>query len=189
VDWLDAEGFLRRKLGERVARIWNQHFTTGTGTNQPQGIVTGATTGVTAAAVADITFDELIDLEHSVDPAYRNSPRVRFMLSDAALKVLRKKKDGNNNYLWQPSVQAGVASVLMGHGYTINNDMAAPATGVKSVLFGDFQAGYLIRTVKEFALIRLDERYADFGQVGFLGFARADATTQDASAYKALAQA
>lgn len=185
---VDLDRLIPRKHGERIGRILNQHFTTGTGTNQPQGIVTGATSGVTAAAVAAITGDELISLQHSVDPAYRNA-RSRFMLSDTALMAVRKLKDGNNAYLWQPSVQAGVPSTLLGAGYVINQDMAVPAAAVKSVLYGDFEAGYVVRIVRGIQAIRLTERYADFFQVGFVSFCRADGRTQDANAYKALTQA
>jgi HK97 family phage major capsid protein len=188
VDWIDAEGFLRRKFGERLGRIHNQHFTTGTGTNQPQGIVTGATSGVTAASATAITADELIDLQHSVDPAYRNE-RSRYMLSDAALKAIRKLKDGQNRYLFEAATSGDVPSLIAGRPYVVNQDMAVPATGVKSVLYGDFFAGYVVRLVKAFELIRLDERYADYGQVGFIAFDRADGVVQDASAYKALTQA
>lgn len=189
VDWMDSEAFLRKKFGERLGRIHNQHFTTGTGTAQPQGIVTGAVTGATAASTTAITADELLDLQHSVDPAYRQSPRAQFMLSDLALKTVRKLKDANGVYLFQVSAQAGVPSTLFGSPFVVNVDMAAPATGVKSVLFGDFEAGYVIRIVKQMELIRLNERYADFGQVGFIAFDRADGVVQDSSAYKALAQA
>lgn len=189
VDWMDAESFLQRKFAERLGRIHNQHFTTGTGTAQPQGIVTGATSGVTAAAVAAITADELIDLQHSVDPAYRNE-RSRFMLSDAALKAVRKlKASGTGEYLFQVSTSADMPNLLAGSPYVVNQDMAAPATGVKSVLYGDFEAGYVVRLVKAFELIRLNERYADYGQVGFIAFDRADGLVQDANAYKALTQA
>lgn len=189
VDWLDAEGFLKRKFAERLARIHNQHFTTGTGTNQPLGIVTGATSGATAAAVAAFTADELIDLQHSVDPAYRNA-RSKFMLSDVALKSARKLKyAGSGEYMFQVSTAGDVPNLLAGSPYVINQDMAVPATGVKSLLYGDFEAGYIVRLVKAFELIRLDERYADYGQVGFIAFDRADGTVQDANAYKALTQA
>lgn len=187
VDWMDSEDFLRRKFAERLGRIHNQHFTTGTGTAQPQGIVTGATSGVTAASGTAITADELIDLQHSVDRAYRMNGE--FMLSDVALKSLRKLKDANGLYLFQPNTQAGVPAQLAGSPYVINSDMAAPAVGVKSVLFGDFLAGYVIRLVKAFELIRLNERYADFGQVGFIAFDRADGVVQDSNAYRALTQA
>jgi HK97 family phage major capsid protein len=189
VDWLNVEQFIGRKFAERLGRIHNQHWTTGTGTAQPQGIVTGATSGVTAAGAAAITADELIDLQHSVDPAYRNE-RSRFMLSDTALKLVRKlKASGTGEYLFQTSTSADMPSLLAGSPFVINNDMAAPATGVKSVLYGDFEAGYVVRLVRAFDLIRLNERYADYGQVGFIGFDRADGLVQDANAYKALTQA
>jgi HK97 family phage major capsid protein len=189
VAWMDAESFVQRKFAERLGRIHNQHFTTGTGTAQPQGIVTGAVSGVTAAAVAAVTADELIDLQHSIDPAYRNE-RARFMLSDTALKGIRKlKAAGTGEYLFQVSTSADMPNLLAGSPYVVNQDMAVPATGVKSVLYGDFEAGYVIRLVRAFELIRLDERYAEFGQVGFIGFDRADGLVQDNSAYKALTQA
>lgn len=189
VAWLDAQSFVQRKFAERLGRIHNQHFTTGTGVSQPQGIVTGALSGVTAAGVAAITADELIDLQHSIDPAYRNE-RAKFMLSDTALKGLRKlKAAGTGEYLFQVSTAADMPNLLAGSPYVINQDMAVPATGVKSVLYGDFEAGYVIRLVRAFELIRLDERYAEFGQVGFIGFDRADGLVQDNSAFKALTQA
>lgn len=188
VDWLDAEGFLQRKFAERLGRIHNQHFTTGTGTGQPQGIVTGAVSGVTAAGAAVFTADELIDLQHSVDPAYRNE-RSKFMLSDTALKQARKLKDSQNRYLFESKTTGDMPSLLAGSEYVVNPDMAVPATGVKSVLYGDYEAGYVVRLVKAFELIRLEERYAEFGQVGFIAFDRADGLVQDNSAYKALTQA
>lgn len=188
VDWLDAQGFISRKFAERLGRIHNQHFTTGTGTAQPQGIVTGATSGVTAASATAITADELIDLQHSVDPAYRNE-RSKFMLNDQTLKAVRKlKASGTGEYLFQVSTTGDMPNTLAGAGYVVNQDMAAPATGVRSILYGDFQAGYVIRLVKAFELIRLDERYAEFGQVGFIAFDRADGVVQDANAYRALTQ-
>lgn len=186
---IDAEGWITRKHGERLGRITNRHFTVGTGTAQPQGIVTGATVGVTAATggTTAITGDNLIDLQHSIDPAYRNA-NARYMLTDTALAGIRKLKDGNGMYLWQPSVQAGVASTLLGYGYVINQHMAVPAAGARSVLFGDFRAGYVVRIVRAIQAVRFNERYMDFFQVGFVSFLRADGRVQDANAYKAFAQ-
>lgn len=185
----DVGELVRTAHAERIGRITNQHFTTGTGTSQPDGIVTGATSGVTAASVTAITADELIDLVHSVDPAYRRSERAQFMLSDSALKATRKLKDSNGMYLWQPNVQAGVAANLFGYGYVINQDMSAPAAGVKSVLFGDFFAGYVIRIVQGIQVITFTERYMDFLQLGHSSYMRADGTVQSTAAYKALTQA
>jgi HK97 family phage major capsid protein len=184
----NVEDLLRDLLGERVGRILNQHFTTGTGSSQPNGIVTGATSGKTAAGVAAITADELIDLQHSVDRAYRNE-RTRWMMSDTALASIRKLKDADNQYLWVPGLRDGADDTLLGRPVVVNTDMAVPAAGVKSVLFGDFFAGYVVRLVRGFELIRLDERYADYAQSGFVGFARADGEVVNTAAYKALTQA
>lgn len=185
----DVEAELRDMLGQRISRIQNQHFTTGTGTGQPQGLVTGGTSGVTAASATAITADELITLSHAVDPAYRNSGRARYMMSDAVVATIRKLKDDSNQYLWQPSMQAGVPDTIFGYPVEINQDMPAAAADAKPVAFGDFNAGYLIRDVRGFQLLRMDERYADYLQVGFLGFARADGLVRDVGAYRVLTMA
>lgn len=185
----DVESELRDMLAERIARIQNQHFTTGTGTGQPQGLVTGGTVGVTAASATAITADEIISLAHSVDPAYRSSGRARFMMRDATVAAVRKLKDTTNQYLWQPSLQAGVPDSLFGYPIEINQDMPAAAIDAKTVAFGDFNEGYLIRDVRGFQLLRLDERYADYLQVGFLGFSRSDGLVRNAGAYRLLQQA
>jgi HK97 family phage major capsid protein len=184
----DLEAYLARKLGERIGRIQNTHFTTGTGTAQPQGIVTGATSGVTAAAVGTVTVDELVSLAHSVDPAYR-SDRSRWMMADSTLAAIRKLKDSQGHYLLEPDVRAGIPNTLLGYPVVINNDMAAMATGVKSILFGDFTAGYVVRDVLDVRVIRMAERYADYFQVGFVAFMRSDGLVQDSAAYRALTQA
>ncbi|MCG0061733.1 phage major capsid protein [Streptomyces tricolor] len=184
---LDFENWLARKLGERIGRIQNTHFTTGTGTGQPEGVQTNAVIGKTGATgqTTTVTYDDLIDLVHSVDPAYRNSGRVQFMLADSTLGAVRKLKDGQNRPLWQPSVQAGVPDQVLGYGYVVNQDMPAMAANAKSILFGDFYAAYVIRDVEDIQTLRLSERYADFLQVGFLSFARADGTPQDTAAVRA----
>jgi len=193
----DLEPWLARKLGIRIGRIQNQHFTTGTGTAQPEGIQTNSVIGVTLATgnTTTITYDGLIDLIHSVDPAYRYGSETdqgpqsgQFMLSDTALGTLRKLKDSQGRPLWEPGLQVGQPDSLLGHRFVINNDMPVPAANVKSVLFGDFREGYVIRDVRDVFLLRLEERYADFAQVGFVSFARSDGQPQDLGAYKALRQ-
>ncbi|MGW0032119.1 phage major capsid protein [Streptomyces sp. NPDC003314] len=184
---LDFESWLARRLGERIGRIQNTHFTTGTGSSQPEGIQTNAAVGKTGGTgqTTSVTYDDLIDLVHSVDPAYRLSGRVQFMLADSTLGAVRKLKDSQNRPLWEPSIQAGVPDRVLGYGYTVNQDMPAMAANAKSILFGDFFAGYLIRDVQDVQLLRLSERYADYMQVAFLAFARSDGTPQDTAAYKA----
>jgi HK97 family phage major capsid protein len=182
------EAWLANVLGARIGRVQNRHFTVGTGTGQPDGIITSASVGVTAASATAVTYDELVDLTESLDPAYLESGNSGFMMSQAARKLLRKLKDTQGRPLWEPSLQAGTPDTLMGYGLKLNNYMSAPATGVKSIGFGDIREAYLIRDVSDFALLRLNERYADYLQVGFLGFQRSDGTLQNASAFKVLQQ-
>ena len=183
----DLESWLGRKLGERIGRIQNQHFTTGTGTNQPEGVQTNAVVGKQGAngQTASVTFDDLLDLIHSIDPAYRQSGSNAFMLHDSSLAKVRKLKDAQNRPLWEPSVQVGVPDSLLGYRYVVNNDMPAMAASAKSILFGDLRTGYLIRDVQDVQMIRLAERYADYLQVGFLAFSRSDGTPQNTAAYRA----
>lgn len=183
----NMESWLARKLGERIGRAQNAHFTTGTGTNQPEGVQTNALIGKTGATgqTTSVTYDDLIDLIHSVDPAYRLGGRAGWMFHDTTLATARKLKDGQGRPLWEPSVQAGVPDALLGYQYTVNQDMPVMAANARSILFGDLYAGYLIRDVQDVQLLRLAERYADYLQVGFLAFARTDGTPQDTAAYKA----
>lgn len=183
----DVDSWLARKLGERIGRILNQHFTTGTGTAQPDGIVTGAAIGKTGATgqTLTVTFDDLIDLQHSIDPAYRQN--ARWMFGDATLRTARKLKDSTGNPIFNVGVAGGTPDTLLGTSYVINQDMPAPAANAKSVLFGDFREAYVIRLVTGVNLLRLNERYADFLQVGFLAFQRADGTLQNGAAVRAYA--
>jgi HK97 family phage major capsid protein len=193
----DFDTWLARKLGERVGRILNQHWTTGTGTNQPLGIVTAATVGVTGtgsfATTGGISYDNVVDLVEALDPAYGNAaggngnaPGLKFMMHQSARKALRKLKDGQQRPLWEPSLQAGATDSLLGYQTRINNDMPTLAASSKSVLFGNIYQAYVTRTVQELTALRLTERYADFLQVGFLGFQRGGGTMQDANAVRVL---
>jgi HK97 family phage major capsid protein len=171
-------------LGERIGRIQNTHFTTGDASSKPNGIVTAATSAsITTAAAATVTYDNLVDLVHKVDPAYR--PGSKFMFHDGALKIVRKLKimnysgDVNGQPLWQPALSAGVSDTILGYEYVINQDVATPANGTKSFLFGLFSK-YLIRDVEDIRLVRMDERYADYDQVGFTAFMRSDGDLLDA---------
>jgi HK97 family phage major capsid protein len=186
---IDVDDLLGRLLAARIARIQNQHFTTGTGTAQPEGIQTNATSGVTLPTgnTTSITYDGLVDLVHSVDPAYRTA-NAKFMARDSVLASIRKLKDTTNQPLWQPSMQAGAPDTVLGYPIVTNPDMPAPAANVKSVLFGDFRQGYVIRDVTQVQALRLEERYADFLQVAFLLFQRSGGDVQDSNAYRALTQ-
>lgn len=189
----DLEGFLARILATRIGRIQNQHFTTGTGTAQPQGLVTGGTVGATLATgnttglTVTTGVDGLLDLIDSVDIAYASGD-LRWMFSQTYRRLVRKLRDADNRLLWEPSLQVGTPDSLLGYGIVLNNDMPPAAANSKSVAFGDFREGYVIRDVNDFFLLRLEERYADFLQTGFVGFQRSDGAVQNAFAYKLLQQ-
>jgi HK97 family phage major capsid protein len=106
------------------------------------------------------------------------------MLHQSARKALRKLKDAQNRPLWEPSLQAGAADSLLGYPVRLNNDMAAVAQNSKSILFGNIREAYVARVVQDIQSLRLTERYADFLQVGFLAFERADGTLQDGNAVR-----
>jgi len=185
---INADVWLPERLGVRIGRILNQHFTTGTGTSQPDGIVTSATVGVTGtgslASTGGVSYDNIVDLVESLDPAYGGGNGLKFMGHQSVRKALRKLKDGQNRPLWEPSLQVGMADSLLGYPFVLNNDMATVAQSSKSLLFGNIRQAYVIRVVKGLTVLRLTERYADYLQVGFLGFERADGTMQDANAVR-----
>jgi len=187
---VDLEGYVLTALAERIARITNQHFTVGTGTNQPKGIAVAAGSGATAAGAASITFDDLFDLEHSVDPAYR-ALGASYMFNDNTLKLIRKIKDSEGRPIWQPSLVAGEPDRIGQYNYVINQNMADATTGNRSVLFGNFQ-NYMIRDTMNVTMFRMtDSKYTEKGQVGFLAFSRHDGDLMDATgvSVKALTQA
>lgn len=179
----NLDSFLSKKLGTRIARILNTHFTVGTGTSQPTGAVTAATLGATGATgeATSLIFDDLITLEHSVDPAYRNG--ARFMFADSTLAAIKKLKDTQGRYLWQPGLTvAGEPATINSYQYTVNQDMPVMAANAKSILFGDFSK-YWVRRVAGVQVLRLTERYADFNQTGFLAFQRWDGNLVDAGTH------
>lgn len=176
---VNAEQVIARALGERLARGTNAHFTTGTGTGQPNGFITAGALGKTAAANNAITASELMDLEGSVDPAYRRNGS--FQLNDGTLTALKQLTVGasDDRPLWIPSIREGEPDRLLGYRYQVNQDIATIATTAKVVSFGD-HSKYMIRDVAGATLMRLTERYADYLQVGFLMFSRHDGDLLDA---------
>ncbi|TXI04206.1 MAG: phage major capsid protein [Rhizobium sp.] len=184
----DIASLVGGQLGERLGRVGNTYLTTGTGSSQPQGIVTGSTLGVTAADDVTITYDEIIDLEHSVGLAYR--PRMAYMCNDKTVQSLRKLKDSQGRYLWQTNANSGQPELLNNRPLHINPDMADMAASAKTVLAGDFSK-FKVRMVGQMRARRLSERYADTDQEGFISFMRMDSKVLDAGTHpiKHLAQA
>jgi HK97 family phage major capsid protein len=168
------------QCGMRLGRVGNTYLTIGTGTGQPQGIVTGATLGKTCASAIAITFDEVIDLEHAVGLAYR--PRMSYMTLDSTVNALRKLKDTQGRYLWQQFANSGQPDLLNNRPLYINQDMAPIATTNKTILAGDFSK-FKIRMVGEVRARRLSERYADTDQEAFISFMRMDSKVLDAGTH------
>lgn len=196
--YFDLDALIARLLGVRLGRLFNFKCTVGTGTNEPTGLVTAATTAgnifqLAAGNTASIAYANLIDLEHSVDPAYRETDTSRWMFSDTLLKLLKKLVDGNNRPLWQPGLTASFqqgAAVMTGskpkileHEYVVNNDMAIPAASSYSALFGDMSTFKVREVAGGTTLLVLVERYADYLQVGFIAFQRFDSNLIDAGTH------
>ncbi len=171
------EAWLAARLGERIGRITGRLFITGTGNNQPEGLAEGATEGKQGASQTLIKYDDLVDLEHSVDPAYR--VQAQWLLGDGTLKNIKKLKDGEGRPLWVPGVAVREPDTILGYGYAVDQAIPTPATTTISAYFGDFSK-FLIRDVTNMQLLRLTERYAEYLQVAFLLFSRHDSMVLDA---------
>lgn len=174
----DFNSLIGSKLAERLARKLATDFTTGTGSSQPEGIVTGATLGVTAAGTVAFTYAEILSLFHSVDRAYREV--AEWMFNDTVQQAMRTLKNPDtNDYLWQESARVGAPDTLLNKPIRYNEAMADPAAAAKPILFGDMSK-FFIRDVLDVSLVRLVERYAEYHQVGFVAISRHDSVLVDA---------
>lgn len=163
-------------LGTRIGRITNTHFTTGDGSGKPTGIVTAAGAGATIAAAGTNTTisDGIIDLYHSIDPAYRGLPGTVFMLHDTNIAKIRKIKDSQNQYIWQPGFLQGTPDRMIGVPVVTNQDMVATwAAADEPILYGAFSK-YIIRDVGTIRVRRLVELYALADVEAFIAFSRHD---------------
>jgi HK97 family phage major capsid protein len=175
---IDLEGYIREALAERIARGTEEYFTTGSGSSQPQGIVGASSAGRTAAVSAAVSYADLVALEHSLDPAYRNG--ASFMFHDSVLQKLKELVDSQNRPLWKAGLTTGDPDRINGYPYAINQNMAQVTASVgKVMLFGNMKK-FMIRDVNQMILLRLTERFADYGQVGFFVFSRHDSEMLDA---------
>ena len=186
--FIDIEAYIQAVLAMRLGRIQNTHFTLGTGTGQPRGLVTGSAVGKvgTTGQTLSVIYDDLVDLEHSVDPAYRNQPGVGYMMNDSSVKAIRKIKDTSGRPIFVPGyesgamIEGGAPDRLMGRPIYINQDVAAMGVSAKSILFGQLSK-YLIRDVMDLTLFRMtDSAFTLLGQVGFVAFMRTGGNLIDA---------
>lgn len=186
----DLPSFIREVAATRLGRITNEHLTTGTGTGQPEGVITAAGAGLTSAAATAVTRPEIVKLIHSVDPAYRRQGVARLMFNDNTLADIKQLSfsASDDRPLWQASIREGEPDRIEGFAYTINQDMADIATGAKAIAFGDFSK-YIIRRVGNPVMLRLNERFAESLQTAFLMYQRMDGKLLSSNAVKVITQA
>ena len=184
----DLESYIAREFARRIGTKEEEAFFTGDGTGKPLGILAtsgGAETGVTAASATAVTADELMDLFYSLKSPYRKN--AVWILNDSTIKAIRKLKDNNGQYLWQPSLVAGTPDTILGRPVKTSTYMPAIAAGAKTIAFGDFSY-YWIADRQGRSFKRLNELYAANGQVGFLGSQRVDGKLILSEAVKVLTQ-
>jgi len=167
----DLTSYLAANFARRIGNAEEAAFVNGNGSSKPTGVTSGATAAVTAASATVLTSDELIDLYHSCDRQYRS--KASWLMRDSTIKEIRKLKDSDGQYVWQPGMKLGDPDMLFGKPVYASPDMPETATGAVSVVFGDFSY-YTIADRGSRSLVRLNELYSANGQVGFRIHERVD---------------
>lgn len=181
--FIDLETWIRDDFGMAFAALEETDFVSGTGVKQPKGFLLDATKGVTAASSTAITADELIDLQHALKRKFRKN--ATWLMNDATIKLVRKLKDENGQYLWQPGLKEGQSDTLLARPLVTSDEMPLPEAGKQAIAYGDFK-WYRILDRRGLYFQRLNELYAVSGQVGFLAYRRYDAKLLDATAIQTL---
>ena len=170
----NLEQYISKEFARRIGNKEEDAFFNGDGSGKPVGIfhsTGGAQVGVTAASTSAITADEIIDLFYSLDAPYRKN--AVWVVNDATVKVIRKLKDGNGNYLWQPALTSGTPDTLLGRPVKTSADVPTIASGAKVIAFGDFSY-YWIADRQGRVFKKLSELYAATDQTGFVATQRVD---------------
>lgn len=184
----DMETYIARGFARRIGNCEEEAFVTGNGTGKPTGIIAasgGGQVGVTTAAAATITLDEILDLYYSLKSPYRR--KASFLMNDGTVKAIRKLKDTTGQYLWAPSIQQNTPDTILARPIYTSSYMPAVAAGNKTIVFGDFEY-YWVADRQGRTFKRLDELYAKNDQVGFLGTQRVDGKVILPEAIKILQQ-
>ena len=166
----DLESYIATEFARRIGTKEEEAFLVGDGQSKPTGVLNSAEAGVTTAGTS-ISFDDVMDLYHSLRSVYRS--KAVWLLNGTTVKALRKLKDGNGNYIWQPSVQLGQPDMILNRPYYTSNFVPDLTAGNKVMAFGDFSY-YWIADRQGRSFKRLNELYAANGQIGFLASQRVD---------------
>ena len=171
----DLESYIASEFARKISDAEEEAFITGNGSGKPFGILhdkEGAEVGITAAAANAITTNELIDLYYSLRSPYRK--RAVWIMNDSTVNLIRKLKDGNGQYIWEPGIKSNDTDTILGRKVYTTTCMPTAKTGAKAIAFGDLSY-YWIGDREGISFKRLNELYATKGQVGFLATKRLDA--------------
>ena len=180
------DSFISRKFGQRLGRGTAAHYATGAGTTEPTGLTVAASVGHTAASGTEVVYKDLLRTKHSVDPAYRQ--RASWVFSDSLLLGLKEMEDSQGRPLWKPAIATDAPDLIDGDPFIIDQGVPAPEAGAIAAAYGDLTE-YVIRDVRGIMMMRLYEKFAEYGQVGYLAFFRTDGNLMDTSAVKTLKMA
>lgn len=170
----DLENYIAVEFGRRIGNKEEEAFFIGDGVGKPTGVLDatgGGQLGKTTSGATSISFDEIMDLFYSLKSPYRKN--ATFLMNDSTVKAIRKLKDGNGQYIWQPSMTAGTPDMVLNRPILTSTYMPEIAAGNKTVVFGDFKY-YWIADRQGRSFKRLNELFAVTGQVGFVATQRVD---------------
>ena len=186
----DLNSFLVEAMGERIARATNSAFTTGDASSKPQGIVTGSSLGNTTAAAAAIAANDVLDLIYSVDASYRNKPSFGLMAHDNVIAAVRALGiSSSNDYpIWQPGMAVGQPDRIFGVPVYVNNDMDDTIAATKKTMIAADFSKYVVRNAGGVQFLRLNERFMNELEVGFICYKRSDGAVLNSAAVKHLIQ-
>lgn len=182
---VDMNAYLASRIAQRIGRGEASQIITGSGTGKNVKGLANWVTKTTAQAGASLTWEDLLALKHSIDPAYRNSPKFRFAFNDNTLMTISAMKDSQGRPLWLPDIVGVTPATVLSVPYVIDQGIADADENEKFIYCGDFDR-FVLRRVAYMTLRRLTERYAEYDQVGFLAFHRFDCLLEDTAAIGAL---
>ncbi|WIH75515.1 phage major capsid protein [Acinetobacter baumannii] len=193
--FFNVENWISTEVAQEFAEKEGQAFLLGDGDKKPKGILAyamatttdktrtfGTLQQIKSGVAGNFTGDNLIDLIYSLKKGYRNG--ALFMMTNLTQSKVRKFKDSENNYIWQPGLQLGQPSTLLGYGIEENEDMPEAEADANAVLFGNFKRGYLITDRMGTRVLR--DPYTNKPYVGFYTTKRTGGMLTDSNAIKVL---
>lgn len=184
---VNLQNFLGRRIASRIGRKEADAIVNGTGAGlQNKGLSKWVTGTTNVAAKGTVTWKDINNLIHSLDPAYRRSSAFKLAFNDSTLQHLELQEDNQGRPLWLPSIAGGTPATILGTPYFIDQAIANLGTAANKAVYAGAWDYFTLRRVRYMQLKRLTELYAESDQTGFLAFHRFDTLLEDTSAIKAL---